>query len=177
MHKYALFIAALLSLSGIVYAAGDKPGAPQPPTMLSPAATMARANASKLAEAPRLPDVCPAGWKITLSGKPGVYECVRQTNVCPPNYENPKAFVGAGEGYYSCSPAPMPVTESPPGWHCSKKVFNGEAMALCQPLLVPGLPENAQLPCVPSTGSKLGTEFYAESYKKMGCRAASKPVN
>jgi hypothetical protein len=123
------------------------------------------------------PDVCPAGWNIAPSGKPGVYECIRQPNACPPNYEKPKAFVGAGEGYYSCSPVPMPVSESPSGWHCKKGFFYGEEMAVCQPLLVPGLPETAQLPCAPSKGGKLGTVFYQENYKKMGCRAATKLAN
>jgi hypothetical protein len=85
--------------------------------------------------------------------------------------------VGAGEGYYSCSPVPMPVSESPSGWHCKKGFFYGEEMAVCQPLLVPGLPETAQLPCAPSKGGKLGTVFYQENYKKMGCRAATKLAN
>jgi hypothetical protein len=51
MHKYALCFAVLLSLSGIVHATGDKPGAPQSTTTRSPAATMALQAASKLTPA------------------------------------------------------------------------------------------------------------------------------
>jgi hypothetical protein len=168
MKKYALLLAALWATSGLVQAAGEKPGNALS-TQLPPAAIVSSATPKPIFVDSTLVDACPAGWNIKPLSVPGTYECKRPEAKCPSGYAVPipvdPMYGDYADGAIKCEPNGEKVKDVQEAWKCHKVFYPSihRDIAICEPK------DAKPLPCVGPTGDKSGATFQKNGYKTMGC--------